>query len=82
MVRFLFVPYPLDTAVLYRHWHQELWERVMGHEPEQNPVLPEMPVPIERLLTGLWHQREDLGLIADELLEIFKQHGLTPPNEQ
>jgi hypothetical protein len=37
---------------------------------------------VERLLTGLWKQREELGLIADELLAIFRRYGLTPPKDE
>ncbi len=40
-----------------------------------------LPAPVERLLTGLWQQREELGLIADELLDIFRSHGMTPPQD-
>ena len=39
-------------------------------------------LPLERLLDGLWQQREELGLIADELLDIFKRYGLTPPQDE
>ncbi len=29
-----------------------------------------------RILSGLWRQREELGLIADELIELFRRHGV------
>lgn len=45
-----------------------------GFRPAQ-----EVPPPVERLLTGLWQQREELGLIADELLDIFRRNGFAPP---
>jgi len=42
----------------------------------------DLPSSVERLLNGLWQQREELGLIADELLEIFRRHGLSPPQDE
>lgn len=53
----------------------------MNPDPEQLPADQYVPVPVERLLTGLWQQREELGLIADELLAIFRSQGLTPPQD-
>lgn len=35
-----------------------------------------------KLLLGLWRQREELGLIAEELLELFQRHGLPAPDER
>jgi|GEM_PF-4210637 len=29
-----------------------------------------------RILSGLWRQREELGAIADELIELFRRHGM------
>lgn len=45
-------------------------------------VKQEVPPPVERLLTGLWQQREELGLIADELLDIFRRYGFAPPRDR
>jgi hypothetical protein len=42
----------------------------------------DLPISVERLLNGLFQQREELGLIADELLNIFRYHGLTPPQDE
>jgi len=56
-------------------------ECVMNSDPEQGYSAQGLPPPVERLLTGLWQQREELGLIADELLDLFRQHGLTPPQD-
>jgi hypothetical protein len=42
----------------------------------------DLPLSVERLLSGLWQQREELGLIADELLDIFRRNGLTPPQDE
>lgn len=53
----------------------------MNPEQEQLQVDPALSPPVERLLIGLWQQREELGLIADELLAIFRSHGLTPPQD-
>lgn len=54
----------------------------MCPDDKSQPERLDVPPPVERLLTGLWRQREDLGLIADELLDIFKRHGLEPPRDQ
>lgn len=54
----------------------------MNAAPKQLPTEPVVSPPVERLLIGLWQQREDLGLIADELLAIFRRHGLTPPKDK
>lgn len=54
----------------------------MNPEPEQLSANQTLSPPVERLLTGLWRQREELGLIADELLAIFRSHGLTPPQDE
>ena len=54
----------------------------MTPDPEYHEVTPPIPTPVARLLNGLWQQREELGLIADELLAIFRQHGLTPPLDE
>lgn len=54
----------------------------MSSDPEQTQNNGAMPPPVERLLVGLWQQREELGLIADELLDIFRRHGLTPPQDE
>ena len=45
---------------------------------EASPVL-DMPPPVARLLIGLLQQREELGLIADELLDIFRRNGYALP---
>lgn len=42
----------------------------------------DLPLSVERLLNGLFQQREELGLIADELLDLFRYHGLTPPQDE
>jgi Fe2+ or Zn2+ uptake regulation protein len=34
---------------------------------------------VEKILKGLWRQREELGIVAEELLELFRAAGLTPP---
>ena len=54
----------------------------MNSDPKRSPADEAVPVPVERLLNGLWQQREELGLIADELLAIFRRHGLTPPKDE
>jgi hypothetical protein len=54
----------------------------MSPDPEHPQNNGTMPPPVERLLVGLWQQREELGLIADELLDIFRHHGLTPPQDE
>jgi hypothetical protein len=54
----------------------------MNPDPEQVPNNQALSPPIERLLIGLWQQREELGLIADELLAIFRSQGLTPPKDE
>ena len=54
----------------------------MNPEPERLPTNQAVPPPVERLLVGLWRQREELGLIADELLAIFRSQGLTPPPDK
>ncbi|NTV93831.1 MAG: hypothetical protein HGA75_00235 [Thiobacillus sp.] len=54
----------------------------MNPDPEQLQANQALPPPVERLLTGLWQQREELGLIADELLAIFRSHGMTPPQDE
>lgn len=54
----------------------------MNPEPEQLSNNQTSPTSVERLLVGLWQQREELGLIADELLAIFHRHGLTPPGDE
>jgi hypothetical protein len=51
----------------------------MAQEHDLSSDGDDLPRPLERLLTGLWHQRAELGLIAEELLDIFRRHGLTPP---
>jgi hypothetical protein len=56
-------------------------ECVMNSDPEQGYSDQGLPPPVERLLSGLWRQREELGLIADELLDLFRQHGLKPPQD-
>ena len=53
----------------------------MYQKGDSPPGNPEVPLSVDRLLNGLWQQREELGLIADELLDIFKRHGLTPPQD-
>ncbi|MDD5364746.1 MAG: hypothetical protein PHR30_05350 [Gallionellaceae bacterium] len=53
----------------------------MDTGPVAPPTNQAVSPPVERLLTGLWQQREELGLIADELLAIFRSHGLTPPQD-
>lgn len=54
----------------------------MNSDLEHSPTRQELPPPVERLLDGLWQQRDELGLIADELLDLFRRHGLTPPQEK
>lgn len=54
----------------------------MKPDPKQLPVSQAVPAPVERLLAGLWQQREELGLIADELLAIFRSQGLKPPQDE
>jgi hypothetical protein len=54
----------------------------MNPAPKQLAPGQGMPAPVERLLNGLWRQREELGLIADELLAIFQHHGLNPPQDE
>ncbi|MFA5082827.1 MAG: hypothetical protein WC474_09805 [Hydrogenophilaceae bacterium] len=54
----------------------------MDPGPEAPPSNQVVSPPVERLLIGLWQQREELGLIADELLAIFRSHGLTPPQDE
>ena len=53
-------------------------------DPDLQPPFPDrgLPPPVERLLVGLWQQREDLGAIADELLAIFRSQGLRPPQDE
>ncbi len=46
---------------------------------ENNHSAQDIAPPVEKLLTGLWRQREELGLIADELLDIFRRKGFAPP---
>ncbi len=53
----------------------------MYSESNPPPDSGDLPPSIERLLNGLWQQREELGLLADELLDIFRRHGLTPPGD-
>lgn len=54
----------------------------MDSEQEQLLANKAASPPVERLLKGLWQQREELGLIADELLAIFRRHGLKPPQDK
>ncbi len=54
----------------------------MGPEGEIFQKDQELPLSIERLLNGLWQQREELGLIAEELLDIFKRNGFSPPQDE
>ena len=54
----------------------------MCPEGEVSQHSQELPLSVERLLNGLFQQREELGLIADELLNIFRYHGLTPPQDE
>jgi hypothetical protein len=42
----------------------------------------DLPPAVERLLNGLWQQREELGLIAEELLDIFSRIGMKPPQDE
>jgi hypothetical protein len=42
----------------------------------------EPPAPIKKILIGLWQQREELGLVADELLMLFRAYGMTPPLDE
>lgn len=53
----------------------------MSSDPESRPDNKETSAPVERLLTGLVQQRDELGGIADELLDLFRRHGLTPPQD-
>lgn len=54
----------------------------MNPDPEQISPDQGSPSPVDQLLTGLWQQREELGLIADELLAIFRSHGINPPRDE
>jgi hypothetical protein len=54
----------------------------MCPEDEIKQNSQDLPLSIERLLDGLWRQREDLGLIAEELLDIFESNGLLPPQRE
>lgn len=42
----------------------------------------EAPSHVEKILVGLWQQREELGLVADELLDLFRVYGMSPPPEE
>jgi hypothetical protein len=42
----------------------------------------EPPLHIKKILIGLWQQREELGLVADELLALFQTYGMTPPFDE
>ena len=33
------------------------------------------------ILTGLQRQREELGSVADELIDLFREHGVALPHE-
>jgi hypothetical protein len=53
------------------------------HGDEGLAALPlEPPSSINKILIGLWQQREELGIVADELLELFRAYGLTPPLDE
>ena len=36
----------------------------MSLEQDNHEMTPVVPAPVERLLNGLWQQREELGVIA------------------
>lgn len=54
----------------------------MNGEYGMADVQTEPPPPIKQILIGLWQQREELGLVADELLELFRAYGMTPPLDE
>jgi len=51
----------------------------MNGEDGLAAVQLEPPVHIKKILIGLWQQREELGLVADELLDLFRVYGMSPP---
>lgn len=34
---------------------------------------------VHKILIGLWQQREELGLLADDLLDLFRSYGIAVP---
>jgi hypothetical protein len=54
----------------------------MNGEEGLASVRLEAPSHIEKILVGLWQQREELGLVADELLDLFRVYGMSPPADE
>ncbi len=52
----------------------------MGTENKDEPISRVTSQLID-ILSGLQRQREELGSVADELLDLFRAHGVTLPPE-
>lgn len=50
--------------------------------PQVAVALPADPNEAADLLEGLEALREELGSVADELIELLRQAGVTPPPDQ
>lgn len=44
-------------------------------------TLSNVSPPLLDILTGLQRQREELGTVADELIDLFREHGVALPPE-
>jgi len=51
----------------------------MNAEQELGKLADQPLAQVEKILKGLWQQRDELGIVADELLELFRAAGLKLP---